>query len=246
MPKKSYIPLEWPVRTLSFSHDGKMLASASEDLIIDIAEVDSVSLMEAVYLEYARLLANLGLRAPAEFYCQKASDKGRQLKEEAKTMSSAEIVSSAINFKPTKHQCPVCGKTYGGNTKLNYHMATHGHTGIRPHKCSICGKAFTQKSTLRTHFRIHTGEKPYKCRTCTRAFGDYFTSMKHERTHSGEKPYACPECGKNTEHCLQFTVISRTNYREFSQSALPLRCHSVSLVADDTSNPVVRKLRGHI
>ncbi|XP_062620543.1 THO complex subunit 3-like, partial [Saccostrea cucullata] len=33
--------LEWPVRTLSFSHDGKMLASASEDLIIDIAEVDS-------------------------------------------------------------------------------------------------------------------------------------------------------------------------------------------------------------
>uniref|UniRef100_K1RW24 THO complex subunit 3 n=1 Tax=Magallana gigas TaxID=29159 RepID=K1RW24_MAGGI len=231
--------LEWPVRTLSFSHDGKMLASASKDLIIDIAKVDSVSLVEAVYLEYARLLANLGLRAPAKFYCQKASDKGRQLKEEefdsgyhsfsdnasminecsyryfddlcvfesivdcclklfdileAKTMSSAEIVSSAINFKPTKHQCPVCGKTYGGKTKLNYHMATH--TGIRPHKCSICGKAFTQKSTLRTHFRIHTGEKPYKCRTCTRAFGDYFTSMKHERTHSGEKPYACPECGK--------------------------------------------------
>ncbi|XP_065924938.1 uncharacterized protein [Magallana gigas] len=74
--------LEWPVRTLSFSHDGKMLASASEDLIIDIAEVDSVSLVEAVYLEYARLLANLGLRAPAEFYCQKASDKGRQFKEE--------------------------------------------------------------------------------------------------------------------------------------------------------------------
>ena len=33
--------LEWPVRTLSFSHDGKMLASASEDLIIDIAEVES-------------------------------------------------------------------------------------------------------------------------------------------------------------------------------------------------------------
>ena len=26
----------WPVRTLSFSHDGEMLASGSEDLIIDI------------------------------------------------------------------------------------------------------------------------------------------------------------------------------------------------------------------
>ncbi|EPQ07520.1 THO complex subunit 3 [Myotis brandtii] len=31
----------WPVRTLSFSHDGKMLASASEDHFIDIAEVET-------------------------------------------------------------------------------------------------------------------------------------------------------------------------------------------------------------
>ncbi|XP_052681797.1 THO complex subunit 3-like [Crassostrea angulata] len=53
--------LEWPVRTLSFSHDGKMLASAPEDLIINIAEIDSVSLVEAIYLEYAHLLTNLGL-----------------------------------------------------------------------------------------------------------------------------------------------------------------------------------------
>lgn len=96
--------------------------------------------------------------------------------------------------KPVKYQCPICEKSYRGNTNLNYHMATH--TGIRPHKCSVCGKAFTQKSTLRTHFRIHTGEKPYQCRTCARAFADYSTCMKHERTHSGEKPYACPVCGK--------------------------------------------------
>lgn len=33
--------LDWPVRTLSFSYDGKMLASASEDLVIDIAEVET-------------------------------------------------------------------------------------------------------------------------------------------------------------------------------------------------------------
>uniref|UniRef100_A0A8W8IK44 WDR11 TPR domain-containing protein n=1 Tax=Magallana gigas TaxID=29159 RepID=A0A8W8IK44_MAGGI len=47
---------------------------------------DNVSLVEAVYLEYARLLANLGLRAPAEFYCQKAGDKGRQFKEEVRIL----------------------------------------------------------------------------------------------------------------------------------------------------------------
>ena len=33
--------LDWPVRTISFSHDGRLLASASEDLIIDIAEVET-------------------------------------------------------------------------------------------------------------------------------------------------------------------------------------------------------------
>ncbi|XP_074642173.1 THO complex subunit 3-like [Tubulanus polymorphus] len=33
--------LDWPVRTLSFSHDGKLLASASEDLCIDIAETET-------------------------------------------------------------------------------------------------------------------------------------------------------------------------------------------------------------
>uniref|UniRef100_F6U8Y9 THO complex subunit 3 n=1 Tax=Xenopus tropicalis TaxID=8364 RepID=F6U8Y9_XENTR len=33
--------LDWPVRTLSFSYDGKMLASASEDHFIDIAHVET-------------------------------------------------------------------------------------------------------------------------------------------------------------------------------------------------------------
>ena len=36
---RSYSRLEWPVRTLSFNHDGNLLASGSEDLVIDIAYV---------------------------------------------------------------------------------------------------------------------------------------------------------------------------------------------------------------
>ncbi|GFN90554.1 tho complex subunit 3-like [Plakobranchus ocellatus] len=38
---RTFSRLEWPVRALSFSYDGKMLASASEDLVIDIAEVET-------------------------------------------------------------------------------------------------------------------------------------------------------------------------------------------------------------
>ncbi|XP_076465754.1 THO complex subunit 3-like isoform X1 [Babylonia areolata] len=38
---RTFARLDWPIRTISFSHDGKMLASASEDLVIDIAEVET-------------------------------------------------------------------------------------------------------------------------------------------------------------------------------------------------------------
>ena len=31
--------LDWPIRSVSFSYDGKLLASASEDLFIDIGHV---------------------------------------------------------------------------------------------------------------------------------------------------------------------------------------------------------------
>lgn len=33
--------MDWPVRTISFSHDGRLLASASEDLVIDVGEVET-------------------------------------------------------------------------------------------------------------------------------------------------------------------------------------------------------------
>ncbi|KAK9499941.1 hypothetical protein O3M35_002875 [Rhynocoris fuscipes] len=33
--------LDWPVRTISFSHDGALIASASEDLFIDISETET-------------------------------------------------------------------------------------------------------------------------------------------------------------------------------------------------------------
>ena len=38
---RTFSKLEWPVRTISFSHDGKLLASASEDLLIDISHVNT-------------------------------------------------------------------------------------------------------------------------------------------------------------------------------------------------------------
>ena len=42
IPVRTISRLEWPVRTLSFSHNGKLLAAASEDHVIDISHVSSL------------------------------------------------------------------------------------------------------------------------------------------------------------------------------------------------------------
>uniref|UniRef100_A0A2C9KHQ4 Uncharacterized protein n=1 Tax=Biomphalaria glabrata TaxID=6526 RepID=A0A2C9KHQ4_BIOGL len=47
------------------------------------------SLFEAIYLEYARYLINLGLGQAAEYYCHKAGDKGQQLLKEVEILFSS-------------------------------------------------------------------------------------------------------------------------------------------------------------
>ena len=51
--------LDWPVRTVAFSHDGALIASASEDLLIDIAEVASgeVVLLKFLHLHVVKCLS---------------------------------------------------------------------------------------------------------------------------------------------------------------------------------------------
>lgn len=45
--------LDWPVRTISFSHDGRLLASASEDLCIDIGDTETGEKVADIAVEAA-------------------------------------------------------------------------------------------------------------------------------------------------------------------------------------------------
>ena len=38
---RTFTRLDWPVRAISFNYDGTLIASASEDLTIDIAHVET-------------------------------------------------------------------------------------------------------------------------------------------------------------------------------------------------------------
>ena len=40
-PIRTMSRLDWPVRTLSFSHNGRLLAAASEDHLVDICNVSN-------------------------------------------------------------------------------------------------------------------------------------------------------------------------------------------------------------
>ena len=69
IPVRTISRLEWPVRTLSFSHNGKLLAAASEDHVIDISHV---SHFIKKWGAYPRWLASLyyprGIRTIGKIY----------------------------------------------------------------------------------------------------------------------------------------------------------------------------------
>ncbi|KAK2154221.1 hypothetical protein LSH36_274g04026 [Paralvinella palmiformis] len=70
--------LEWPVRALSFSHDGKMLASASEDLVIDIADVETGEKITAVQCESPTFTVAWNPRKPLlAFSCDDKYERDR-------------------------------------------------------------------------------------------------------------------------------------------------------------------------
>lgn len=54
-PVNSYNHLEWPLRNLSFSYDGNLLATTSEDLFIDIIEVQSCEQVTSIRCQAPQL-----------------------------------------------------------------------------------------------------------------------------------------------------------------------------------------------
>jgi len=52
--------LDWPVRAISFNHNGSLLASASEDLVIDISHTDTAEKVRNILI-YSRILTIIEL-----------------------------------------------------------------------------------------------------------------------------------------------------------------------------------------
>ncbi|XP_053406773.1 WD repeat-containing protein 11-like [Mercenaria mercenaria] len=70
-----------------FNRAACFIEAATEFNLLEKTE-DNGSLIEAVFLEYARQLSNLGHKKSAMFYCQKAGEKGQQLMKEVEILFS--------------------------------------------------------------------------------------------------------------------------------------------------------------
>ncbi len=64
-----------------------MTHSASVPLIVPLTSAPD-SLIEAVFLEYARILMNIAHWPATKYYCSRAGEKGRQLQKEIEHLMS--------------------------------------------------------------------------------------------------------------------------------------------------------------
>jgi len=68
---RTFSRLSWPVRTVSFSHDGRFLASASEDLCVDVADAEDGT---CAYRIPTRAAMNSVRWSPTEYLLAYAGD----------------------------------------------------------------------------------------------------------------------------------------------------------------------------
>lgn len=57
--------------------------------------------------------------------------------------------------KGTRHQCPLCTKSYLGKGEISRHMLYHHEPQNRPYPCPFCSEGFVRKNRFEQHMEQH-------------------------------------------------------------------------------------------
>ena len=115
-----------------------------------------------------------------------------------------------------KFKCTTCGKSFGSQLKLKYHMRTHTKNQVV--ECPVCNKKLSAPKYLKSHMNIHTGHRPFICHICGKSFTSSDSCRSrvrnvHPKDSSGprEKRFKCTFCDHTTfsQHLLRKHVTMR-------------------------------------
>jgi DNA-directed RNA polymerase subunit RPC12/RpoP len=109
----------------------------------------------------------------------------------------------------------------------------------------VCHKRFQQQTGLVMHIKIHKDKKDYVCSACGKDFSQRQALLRHERIHAGVKPFSCALCKRKftdssilRRHMILIHKKDPKNWREDTQSHLPLRTDFFVSVINDTQDKV--------
>ncbi|CAG2171802.1 unnamed protein product [Oppiella nova] len=121
----------------------------------------------------------------------------------------------------TRHQCPVCGKSYGTAYQLQQHESAHNPELRVRCEWEGCGKVLAHKESLASHMKSHTMPGVYRCcwPGCDKSYTFKRSLEAHEQIAHLPKTYRCDVCGQ-----LYGRLCDRNTHQLTHDTSARVRC----------------------
>lgn len=121
---------------------------------------------------------------PSQTYPKCGNSAPRRLLSKPHSCSTCGM-SFPWSSDPIRHngplECPGCGKSFHGNSKLQRRKAL----GMRPYRCSDCGRSFSYSSAFLKHQRNHGQDRAQQHSQGGNCFPGSSGLRRHQRSHLG-------------------------------------------------------------
>lgn len=116
-----------------------------------------------------------------------------------------------------KHECEICGKTFGRSEYLTVHRKRHNE---RYYQCDLCSKNYICNAELKVHKqRIHSNKRlGVKCNICDQIFASTSSLKSHENEEHTKRYFKCIQCDYMSYSSLAIKV------HQYQHTGKPYKC----------------------